>query len=354
MTGRDQELAKQLVGLKERSGLSYGQLSTRLHLSTSTLHRYCNGTAIPAEFATLERFARTCGAEREELITLHRTWLLADAVRRADATTEPPPADALHPPAARPADVDELAPAARRRRRWVAPIVAAVALAVMSAVVAWAVLDHSGHPAPQATPAPLSVNVLSDNWDSACGDWFYATKPPSAVPPPPGLPDVALWAAPLHAVPGSHLRLQVTLQGAAGQPPVVLHTAYVRIVSTGPAPAGYGYTMGSGCGGGLDPTSFALDLNADSPHLRTVRGVGDSPATAVDFPFQVSASGPQVINLDAATPDRDVTWYLELVWSSGSQQGTLRVDDHGKPFHTIGLAHDPLYFYNGHRWSPYR
>ncbi|MEU0681348.1 helix-turn-helix domain-containing protein, partial [Streptomyces albogriseolus] len=34
-----------------RGGLSYGVLAKRLHMSTSTLHRYCNGDAVPADYA---------------------------------------------------------------------------------------------------------------------------------------------------------------------------------------------------------------------------------------------------------------------------------------------------------------
>ena len=88
-------------------------------------------------------------------------------------------------------------------------------------------------------------------------------NPSTAVPPPPGLPDVGLWAQPLGAVPGGHLRLQLTAQGTPGRAPVVLHTLYVHVVGAKPAPtSGYAYTMGSGCGGGLDPASFAIDLDA--------------------------------------------------------------------------------------------
>ncbi|TBO58246.1 XRE family transcriptional regulator, partial [Streptomyces kasugaensis] len=43
--------------LKDRSGQSYGALAKRLHMSTSTLHRYCNGDAVPAEYAPVERLA---------------------------------------------------------------------------------------------------------------------------------------------------------------------------------------------------------------------------------------------------------------------------------------------------------
>ncbi|UKY51595.1 helix-turn-helix domain-containing protein [Streptomyces inhibens] len=73
--------AELLRGLKERSGLSYGTLAKRLHMSTSTLHRYCNGTAVPADYAPVERLARVCRATPEELVELHRRWILADAAR---------------------------------------------------------------------------------------------------------------------------------------------------------------------------------------------------------------------------------------------------------------------------------
>lgn len=76
-----EEFAERLSELKRRSGLSYSLLAKRLHLSTSTLHRYCSGAAIPVEYAPVERLARVCGATPEELVGLHRLWVLADAAR---------------------------------------------------------------------------------------------------------------------------------------------------------------------------------------------------------------------------------------------------------------------------------
>ncbi|MFJ8790287.1 helix-turn-helix domain-containing protein [Streptomyces sp. NPDC102462] len=83
--GETEEFATLLRGLKERSGLSYGALAKRLHMSTSTLHRYCNGTAVPNEYAPVERLARVCRATPRELVELHRHWILADAARRRRA-----------------------------------------------------------------------------------------------------------------------------------------------------------------------------------------------------------------------------------------------------------------------------
>lgn len=80
--GMGADFAEALRELKERSGLSYGVLAKRLHMSTSTLHRYCNGDAVPADYAPVERLARLCKATPEELVELHRAWVLADAMRR--------------------------------------------------------------------------------------------------------------------------------------------------------------------------------------------------------------------------------------------------------------------------------
>uniref|UniRef100_A0AAU2A3F9 Helix-turn-helix domain-containing protein n=1 Tax=Streptomyces sp. NBC_00093 TaxID=2975649 RepID=A0AAU2A3F9_9ACTN len=161
MTG--DEFPELLGRLKERSGLSYGVLGKRLHMSASTLHRYVNGDAVPADYAPVERFARLCKATPEELVELHRRWILADAMRgqqKAGAATAPvtepvgavageaaaaavsaeaeeepkvPTAD----PAAeadRPVTVEAVAPTARRRRTVVlagAAVVAAVVAATL-------------------------------------------------------------------------------------------------------------------------------------------------------------------------------------------------------------------------------
>ncbi|OIJ90974.1 transcriptional regulator [Streptomyces colonosanans] len=79
--GGPDEFAALLRELKDRSGLSYGTLAKRLHMSTSTVHRYCNGSVVPSEYAPVERLARVCRATPQELVELHRRWILADAAR---------------------------------------------------------------------------------------------------------------------------------------------------------------------------------------------------------------------------------------------------------------------------------
>ncbi|MBO1415056.1 transcriptional regulator, partial [Streptomyces sp. FH025] len=154
-----------------------------------------------------------------------------------------------------------------------------------------------------------------------------------------------------HGVPAGHLRLQLTAQGDSATP-VVLHAAYVQVVSTQPAPKGNAYTPGSGCGGSLTPAAFEVDLDASAPRAVPVPArEGEVATTTSNFPYRVSDTDPQVLNIDATTGSQDVSWYLDLVWSSGDRQGKLRVDDHGRPFRTAGLRGAPAYFYNGKAWA---
>ncbi|MFD7945183.1 helix-turn-helix domain-containing protein, partial [Streptomyces sp. NPDC059744] len=88
------EFAALLKELKDRSGRSYGVLAGRLHVSTSTLHRYCNGDAVPNEYAPVERLARLCEATPDELVELHRRWIVAEAARRRTRTEAATPVPA--------------------------------------------------------------------------------------------------------------------------------------------------------------------------------------------------------------------------------------------------------------------
>ncbi|MFH9609551.1 helix-turn-helix domain-containing protein [Streptomyces sp. NPDC017448] len=74
-------LAARLNALREGSGRTYASLARRIGVSGSTLHRYCTGRTVPAEFAPVERLARLCGASAADRQALHRLWLLADGER---------------------------------------------------------------------------------------------------------------------------------------------------------------------------------------------------------------------------------------------------------------------------------
>ncbi|MDG9686123.1 helix-turn-helix transcriptional regulator [Streptomyces sp. DH18] len=463
------EFAALLKDLKDRSGRSYGVLAGKLHVSTSTLHRYCNGDAVPNEFAPVERFARVCGASGDELVEVHRRWIVADAARRrppagaapgtAESASAPVPVFA---PAPAPASASAAAPVpgvvpegveaaeavepfeptvvsggARpgagsrwsrlsRRTRVLIAAAGVAALLVPTTVVA-ADLVGSGRedggsaadrvedaggdlgpapdvsasatPRPSASPssagpsasasaspsgppsakpsagsgegqpqggggggsgsvtglgAPPTVNISSYNWDEPCGQHYLVNRGPDELDPPPAPQDRRRWAESYGGVDAGNMLLQLTVQGTSREA-VVLKGMHVRVLSRKAPLPWSAYLMGNGCGSGIAPQTFAAHLDAGHPTLRPVPGKqGDVVVPAVDFPYKVTSEDVEVFNLDMKAVGYDVTWYLELEWNSGGNEGVLRIDDHGKPFRTSGMKGRPEYVYGNEEvgWEP--
>ncbi|MFJ2268751.1 helix-turn-helix domain-containing protein [Streptomyces sp. NPDC087849] len=476
------DFAALLKELKDRSGRSYGVLAGRLHVSTSTLHRYCNGDAVPNEYAPVERLARLCAATPEELVELHRRWIVADAARRRPATAAPAPAPVPVSASAEPVPVPDavsgkasdagpeagpeavrgseaeaeagagagaggdaseitpepepepepelkpgpepaiLAGGASRPRRFLASArarvllaaVAVVALTVPTSIVVSKLsgtdtddlsnapvvdakdpdedarvgsgLDASATPSPSGTKksgkpvpsgsatvssppsggafatsgrhgtgagpggqqsggVPLSATISSYNWEEPCGKYYVLDQKPNDVPPPPPPQDTRGWARALGGVDGGNMLLEVTVQGKSGQA-VVLNGLHVRTLSRKAPLAWSAYSMGEGCGSGITPQSFDIDLDDGRPTLTPVAGQqGDVRVPPKDFPFRVSSTDVEVFDLNAHVEGHDVSWYLELEWSSGGREGTLRIDDGGKPFRTSSIKTRPEYRY---------
>lgn len=435
--------AELLRELKDRSGLSYGVLSKRLHMSTSTLHRYCNGDAVPAEYAPVERLARLCKATPEELVELHRRWVLADAMRgrKAEAapvnspeesqepqkprepaepqeSAEPEPEAVAEAEAAEPRDAaapgDAAEPGERvtsvrtdtpRRRRTRTALVAGVAVAAVLGGVTLAVNlssddsnnsggmhggpvaaastqdgkpggghsakapGHTASPSASATGSaspsasasgsatgegdkpgthgkvqggesaapPLTVATQPYTWESPCEQRYLIERPPTDVAPPPTENDATAWVAAHGAVSSGEQFVTLTVQGT-GKETVVVESLTVRSDKRSPL-AWNDYAMGYpgvGCGGGVPTRSFTVALDAARPAVVPAAG-------HQNFPFKVSESDPEVYYIKADASAYDVSWYLELKWSSGSRHGTLRIDDHGRPFRTSGNNGRPAY-----------
>ncbi|WP_217139634.1 helix-turn-helix transcriptional regulator [Streptomyces sp. AC627_RSS907] len=470
MVGDD--FAGLLRELKERSGLSYGALGKRLHMSASTLHRYVSGEVVPVEFAPVERLARVCRATPEELLELHRRWIRADALRgvkkaeekaeekaegkaeekaegkaeagetaaapeAADVATvavaaEDAPSAAQAPGAQAPEapevpdvpdipgvsgvpDVPEVSNAsvaagaseAPRRRMPRAAWYAATGVVAVSAAVALVAnlvtgtgtgddgqrgpagavgaaaspstsvsgtATRSASPSASASPSPssaspttsasasasasapltrrstakpshrapasgpaLTVTTTPYYWEVPCEHAFLVDRSPQNVLPPPPQQDVVGWATAYGAVSANRQTVFLTVQGT-GEETVVIKDLHVRVVSRGPALDWNQYVMGNGCGGGVDTASFDVPLDLGNPLAMPVAGQRD-------FPYSVTESDPEVFHVKAHTSGHDVSWYLELEWSSGGRQGVMRVDDHGKPFRTSASKDTSPYAY---------
>ncbi|RPF37223.1 helix-turn-helix transcriptional regulator [Streptomyces sp. TLI_185] len=207
---------------------------------------------------------------------------------------------------------------------------------------------------------PLTWSANSQIWEGGCGHNYVIDKPPTQVPPPPLPQDAGPWAATQGAVHGRQTMVQISVQGRSSTA-VVLEALRVRIAGrTTPAP-GNAYSTEQGCGGGLTPRYFDVNLDIDRPIAHSVAGNdNDNGGTvpAVQFPYRVSAQDPEVLLVTATTETYDCNWYLELDWSSQGRTGTIRIDDHGRPFRTSSIKGLPHYGYgtNGHgvrQWVPY-
>ncbi|MCX4777644.1 helix-turn-helix domain-containing protein [Streptomyces sp. NBC_01264] len=439
-TGRSAEaqaFARSMRELKERSGRSFGALARVLHTSTSTLHRYCSGEALPAEFVVVDRFARACEATPADLLELHRAWLLADARRRAvtvvvveaepagegeRAEADPPPEAAVPGTAAVPV------PVARRprRRSLLLAGVAAAAVVALAVGVGWLPPAGADRRAPQAGPTgavsgtdagpagatgsgtatappaseaaptepgatgppppsgtgpaagastgatgastgppsatggpspavpPLRAAVRSHVWAAGCDHAYLAETAPAAVPPPPVEADAPAWAAGRRAVHAGTQIVEVTLLGT-GPDPVVLEDLEVRVAGRrAPLPWNV-YQMSQGCGGGLTPAGFTVNLDAPRPLARPVAGNDEGEKIeAPAFPLRVSAAEPAVLRVVASSTGCDCDWYLDLRWSGPKGSGTLRLDEGGRPWRVSAVSSDrPVYGYAHERgrWS---
>ncbi|WP_345964596.1 helix-turn-helix transcriptional regulator [Streptomyces sp. BRB040] len=466
MAGDD--FAGLLRELKERSGLSYGALGKRLHMSGSTLHRYVSGEVVPVEFAPVERFARVCRATPAELLELHRRWIRADALRGvkkeetegggeapedvrsadgaegsqgaegahesdgadgSDGAESPaapdnapaaPAVSAVSPASSAPAPEARLvsdaepvrdAPAPSRRRVPRAALYAAAGVVAVSAAVALVAnlvsspdstagsrgpagavapssvslsasatapasprtsasvssspsVSVSASPSgpPSASPSrpgaaapdrqapptgtPFTVSTNPYYWYLPCDHAFLVDRSPENVPKPPPQQGAVGWAVPLKAVSANHQEAVLTVQGT-GPETVILEDLHVRVVSSGPALDWNQYVMGNGCGGQVDTTSFDVSLDLGTPTATPIGGQRD-------FPYSVSESDAEVFHVTAHTSEHDVSWYLELEWSSGGRHGITRVDDHGQPFRTSASRDASSYAYplGGKRWEP--
>ncbi|MGW3197662.1 helix-turn-helix domain-containing protein [Streptomyces sp. NPDC001118] len=453
--------------LKNRSGHSYGTLAKRLHMSTSTLHRYCNGDAVPTDYAPVERLARLCKATPDELVELHRRWVLADAGRRrkqpvregldrgepdrrepmrevpdrevpvrevpvpegasvsraGDASEREPepervPERGVEPESERGLGLEpELVPGRGRdarphpRRRTRTVVLAALAVTALLGSVALALTlpsagaeadakggsaaiasgsgsarQHaptagarstspspsrtspqdsgtpsgdkpgapptggaSGDSATAAGPPPLTVTTHPYAWEDPCSQHYLINRAPTDVSPPPLEQDAPAWVAVHKAVSSGEQFVTFTVQGT-GSDTVVLEGLSVRMAGRRAPLAWNDYAMGYpgvGCGGGVPTRAFTVALDALRPEVVPKAGHRG-------FPFKVSRSDPEVFYVTADASAYDVSWYLELSWSSGARHGTLRIDDNGRPFRTSGNNGRPAYAFplGGERWEP--
>ncbi|MFJ8254470.1 hypothetical protein [Streptomyces sp. NPDC094466] len=90
------------------------------------------------------------------------------------------------------------------------------------------------------------------------------------------------------------------------------------------------------CGGTKPHRYVETDLDQDHPTLNPV-GV-DADGRAIDFPYRVTLADSEFFVVEARSTGSDVDWHIEVRWSSAGEQGTLVIDDDGKPFRVTATS----------------
>lgn len=405
------DFAALLRQLKDRSGLSYGVLGKRLHMSTSTLHRYCNGDAVPADYAPVERLARLCRASPAELVELHRRWVLADGARGKKGPGDTPEAaassdaPALVPDTPGPLEPDGAGrPDGRRRLHRRTALIAGTGLAaVLGAVVLAMSLPSGGDQGDEGRGSPVGAATTRKGVSGGPTQTEGRASPsPSTRSQEPNSPSPSSSPTPTRnsargAEPADKPPLTVNTRPYTWEGPCSQHYLIDRpATDVGPppveqdAPAWVGAHKAVSAGEqlvkltvqGTGKETVVVDslkvrvVGKDTPPAWNdyVMGVGcgggvptrpfsvalDAARPTVvagdgqrDFPFKVSESDPEVFEVTADASAYDVRWYLELAWSSGDRKGTLVVDDDGRPFRTSGNNGRPAYEFplGGQKWS---
>ncbi|MEV0381116.1 hypothetical protein [Nonomuraea sp. NPDC050643] len=194
-----------------------------------------------------------------------------------------------------------------------------------------------GFSAVTGPPLTSTVALNRNPCEGAPYDYVVPSLPASPVDGG-GMPQSFEESAP----DGGYSDVMITFQGKSGTA-VVLHALRVEVTGRAKA-AGVSIGKVAQCGG-LEPRNLTVDL--DSPAPRAVFRPGSDEAgdgkPPVRFPFRVSDSDPEVFHVFGATRTCDCRWRILIDWSSQGKKGTLVIDDHGRPFRTVGIKDLPNY-----------
>ncbi len=174
----------------------------------------------------------------------------------------------------------------------------------------------------------------------ACGSQWLLPPGAGPVPDEDAFPPARLvaWARSRGGTPLPAPTVELTVRGRTGDV-VVLRELRATVLERRPVPTGEMATVG--CGGDLAVRTFGANLDDEPPVLQPLGGSTPGDVPPVRFPYRVTSSDAEVIRVRAFTGNCDCRWVLDLVYVDGGQERTLRVDDGGQPFRTVGSQPPP-------------
>ncbi len=230
----------------------------------------------------------------------------------------------------------------RRSFRKVSIIAAGTALTVL---VTWAVtwvIHTVERMASEDNPVSWSVET-NPNRVAAFADLpIDVMLPPGVRPssgPGPGCANFHDWARSQGAMDAGTTRLQVVLQGRSdGQ--VLVSDARAVIVGEQPA----GVMLRCPTAGEAALRLLTIDLDSQLP---VAQYTSEARRT---FGFTLEKGETETFLITARAARSGCRWYLQLTLVTGARTRTIRVDDHGRPFGTVGTAGGPDWSWDGDSW----
>ena len=201
---------------------------------------------------------------------------------------------------------------------------------------------------------PVQITTITDldRFHSNIGHFpeFIVDRPIDKVSRPPSgnTPDGRYrWAKEMGGVDGRASLIRVVVSGKEDRP-ALLQGLRVKLAERRPPLDGTLLTY-TGIGSAQSVRFFQVDLGKSPP---TLKYIGDEGEPEDHFPLRVTESDAEVFDIWAALPRGDQLWYLELDYTADGEQGTIRIDDHGKPFRTaqVSGSRENAYFWFGGRW----
>ncbi|MGL5826959.1 MAG: hypothetical protein ACRCYU_19425 [Nocardioides sp.] len=195
-----------------------------------------------------------------------------------------------------------------------------------------------------ATPSPTPVVSSSASDDAIqvavaqdrdhCFYQFLVDGAPSTIPDPNLAGGVSRWVDSLDAVSADLSGMELTVNGTSEAPVTVRE---IRAVVTGRTEPPTGTKTQVGCGEGRGYSYVRFDLDKDPPAVSTgIEGESLDPTkklVPLRFPVEVPRGRQASFYVQGVVSRFDVSWEIEIEWSSAGRTGTTRVrDEDGKPF----------------------
>jgi hypothetical protein len=151
-------------------------------------------------------------------------------------------------------------------------------------------------------------------------------------------------------VSAEYQQIRVTVQNRTPRA-VILTGLDIHLTRQAPPLAGtHLRTLVGGCGG-QTVRAFVADLDKPEPTIAPLkRTAGEITERRIsNFPYRITRSDPEYIELYAYTLGCDCSWVARLNWVADGQPGSTVLLDNGRPFRVTSTLRAPGYVYQRQR-----